>query len=62
MVGLVGSSNNPVSGMAACNALIATIILKATGKTGIQGDDNGYLHRYGNLYHCSNGRRYFYRI
>ena len=37
MVGLVGSSNNPVSGMAIATLLIATIILKATGKTGIQG-------------------------
>lgn len=37
MVGLVGSSNNPVSGMAIATLLIATMILKATGKTGIQG-------------------------
>lgn len=37
MVGLVGSSNNPVSGMAIATLLIATIVLKATGHTGIAG-------------------------
>ena len=37
MVGLVGSSNNPVSGMAIATLLIATIILKATGDIGIHG-------------------------
>lgn len=37
MVGLVGSSNNPVSGMAIATLLIATIILKATGDGGIHG-------------------------
>lgn len=37
MVGLVGSSNNPVSGMAIATLLIATIILKITGKTGVAG-------------------------
>lgn len=37
MVGLVGSSNNPVSGMAIATLLIATIVLKATGHTGISG-------------------------
>ena len=37
MVGLVGSSNNPVSGMAIATLLIATIILKLTGDTGIHG-------------------------
>ncbi len=31
MVGLVGSSNNPVSGMAIATLLISTIVLKATG-------------------------------
>lgn len=31
MVGLVGSSNNPVSGMAIATLLFATIILKLTG-------------------------------
>ncbi len=31
MVGLVGSSNNPVSGMAIATLLISTIMLKATG-------------------------------
>ncbi len=33
MVGLVGSSNNPVSGMAIATLLIATVILKLTGET-----------------------------
>lgn len=37
MVGLVGSSNNPVSGMAIATLLIATITLKATGDGGIHG-------------------------
>ncbi len=37
MVGLVGSSNNPVSGMAIATLLIATIILKITGDGGVHG-------------------------
>lgn len=37
MVGLVGSSNNPVSGMAIATLLIATVILKFTGDTGAHG-------------------------
>ncbi|WP_346899435.1 OPT family oligopeptide transporter [Clostridium sp. UBA7503] len=37
MVGLVGSSNNPVSGMAIGTLLFATIILKATGTIGQEG-------------------------
>lgn len=37
MVGLVGSSNNPVSGMAIATLLIATLILKVTGSTGATG-------------------------
>ncbi len=37
MVGLVGSSNNPVSGMAIATLLIATLILKFTGTDGIAG-------------------------
>ncbi|MGN0329942.1 MAG: OPT family oligopeptide transporter [Kineothrix sp.] len=37
MVGLVGSSNNPVSGMAIATLLIAAIILKVTGDSGIHG-------------------------
>ena len=37
MVGLVGSSNNPVSGMAIATLLIATLILKVTGAQGIAG-------------------------
>ncbi len=36
MVGLVGSSNNPVSGMAIATLLITTLILKFTGTPGIQ--------------------------
>ena len=37
MVGLVGSSNNPVSGMAIATLLISTVLLKVTGNTGIAG-------------------------
>ena len=37
MVGLVGSTNNPVSGMAIATLIIATLALKSTGMTGIQG-------------------------
>lgn len=37
MVGLVGSSNNPVSGMAIATLLIATLVLKATGMEGATG-------------------------
>ena len=37
MVGMIGSSNNPVSGMAIATLLIATITLKATGTTGAEG-------------------------
>ena len=37
MVGIVGSSNNPVSGMAIATLLIATLILKATGDSGAHG-------------------------
>ena len=37
MVGLVGSSNNPVSGMAIATLLISTMILKATGMIGMTG-------------------------
>lgn len=37
MVGLVGSSNNPVSGMAIATLLIATMILKFTGEAGASG-------------------------
>ena len=37
MVGLVGSSNNPVSGMAIATLLIATLVLKITGYAGYPG-------------------------
>ncbi len=37
MVGLVGSSNNPVSGMAIATLLISTLILKFTGANGAAG-------------------------
>jgi len=37
MVGLVGSSNNPVSGMTIATVLVATVILKATGMIGTRG-------------------------
>ena len=37
MVGLIGSSNNPVSGMAIATLIIATLVLKATGAVGTTG-------------------------
>lgn len=37
MVGLIGSSNNPVSGMAIATIIIATILLKVTGTDGVTG-------------------------
>lgn len=37
MVGLVGSSNNPVSGMTIATLIIATALLKSTGHVGIAG-------------------------
>ena len=37
MVGLVGSSHNPVSGMAIATLLFSTLILKVTGNTGVSG-------------------------
>jgi len=37
MVGIVGSSNNPVSGMAIATVLITTLLLKLTGTTGVAG-------------------------
>lgn len=37
MVGLIGSSNNPVSGMAIATLLVTTLVLKGTGNDGITG-------------------------
>lgn len=37
MVGLVGSSNNPVSGMAIATLLVSTLVLKASGDSGAHG-------------------------
>ena len=37
MVGMIGSSNNPVTGMAIATLLLATFAIKATGETGIDG-------------------------
>lgn len=37
MVGLVGSSNNPVSGMAIATLLFSTMVIKMTGDTGMSG-------------------------
>lgn len=37
MVGMIGSSNNPVSGMTIATLLLATFAIKATGETGIDG-------------------------
>ena len=37
MVGIVGSSNNPVSGMAIATLLFSTLCVKVTGDTGVHG-------------------------
>lgn len=37
MVGLVGSSNNPISGMAIATLLVSTLVLKLTGDVGMHG-------------------------
>ncbi len=37
MIGLVGSSNNPVSGMTIATVLVSTVILRATGLIGAKG-------------------------
>ena len=37
MVGIIGSSNNPVSGMAIATLIITTLLLKATGTVGAAG-------------------------
>ncbi len=37
MVGLVGSSNNPVSGMAIATLLFSTLVIKMSGDTGMSG-------------------------
>jgi putative OPT family oligopeptide transporter len=37
LVGLIGTSNNPISGMTIATLLVVTGILKATGKTGNEG-------------------------
>ena len=37
MVGIVGSSNNPVSGMAIATIIVSTLLLKITGETGMDG-------------------------
>ena len=37
MVGLIGSSNNPISGMAIATLLVSTFALKMTGTTGAEG-------------------------
>ena len=43
MVGLIGSSNNPVSGMAIATLIIATLLLKMTGTTGTTGMVGGII-------------------
>ena len=50
MVGLVGSSNNPVSGMAIATLLFATIILKITGDVGAHGMQSAIRNRFHYLY------------
>ena len=37
MVGIVGSSNNPVSGMAIATIIVSTLLLKVTGEDGMTG-------------------------
>lgn len=37
MVGIIGSSNNPVSGMTIATLLVTTVVLKATGNIGMPG-------------------------
>ena len=37
LVGLVGSSNNPASGMVIATLLVATVLLKLTGQSGMKG-------------------------
>ncbi len=51
MVGLIGSSNNPVSGMAIATLLISTMLLKATGTVGTEGMTGCHLHRRYHLCH-----------
>ena len=43
MVGLVGSSNNPVSGMAIATLLVSTLILKSSGVTGAAGMESAII-------------------
>lgn len=56
MVGLIGSSNNPVSGMAIATLLISTFVLKATGNTGMGRYDRCYRNRFYHLCHRSDRR------
>ena len=57
MVGIVGSSNNPVSGMAIATLIITTFVFKATGMSGTSGMVDDHC-RYGYLYYRSDCRRY----
>ena len=59
MVGIVGSSNNPVSGMAIATLIVTTFILKATGNTGAAGMVSAISIGTVYLYRSSYGRRYF---
>ena len=52
MVGMIGSSNNPVSGMAIATLLLATFAIKATGETGIDGMKGAIDYRIRYLYRC----------
>ena len=54
MVGMIGSSNNPVSGMAIATLLIATMAIKASGQTGIDGMKGAIA-----ICCCGDRRRYF---
>ena len=60
MVGLVGGSNNPVSGMAIATLLIATLVLKTRGNR-YYWHVQRHCHRFGYLYCCRNCWRYVTR-
>ena len=58
LVGLVGSSNNPVSGMAIATLLVSALVLKAVSGATHEEHDGRYLHRRCYLRYCSYCRGY----
>ena len=56
MVGLIGSSNNPVSGMAIATLLISTFAAEGHRKRRHPGHDRGHCHRRHHLRHCRRHR------